>query len=73
MSTLPHSDGPHYPNGTHYIEAAWREALVEAEHARQQYATYLRAEDRKEDELGRLWLQLWRTERRREELYRRMP
>jgi hypothetical protein len=59
-------------DGADSIEQAWREALVEVEHLRQQYVAYLRATDRQEEELARLWLQLWRAERRRDELYRRM-
>jgi len=54
------------------IEQAWREAVVEVEHARQEYIAYLRMTDRSENEVGRLWLQLWRAERRRDELFRMM-
>jgi hypothetical protein len=60
------------PDGANSIEQAWREALVEVEHLRQRYLGYLRATDRQEDELARLWWQLWRAERRRDELFRRM-
>jgi hypothetical protein len=59
-------------DGANSIEQAWREALVEAEHLRQRYLAYLKATDRSEEELARLWWQLWRAERRREELFRRM-
>jgi hypothetical protein len=54
------------------VEAEWRAAMVQAEHARQDYAQYLRAADREESELGRLWLRLWLAERRRDELFRRL-
>jgi len=54
------------------IEAAWKAALVQAEYARRDYAQCLRAADRDESELGRLWLRLWLAERRRDELFRRL-
>jgi hypothetical protein len=38
--------------------------------ARQDYIQYLRAPDREESEVGRLWLRLWLAERRRDELFR---
>jgi hypothetical protein len=53
-------------------EAAWSEALVQAEYARRDYAQCLRAPERDESELRRLWLRLWFAERRREELFRRL-
>jgi hypothetical protein len=53
-------------------EAAWSEALVQAEYARRDYAQCLKAPERDESELGRLWLRLWLAERRREELFRRL-
>lgn len=52
------------------IEQAWRDALVEAERARQAYAEYLRHTLRDESELERLWLRLWSAERRRDQLLR---
>ena len=54
------------------VEAEWGAAMVQAEHARQDYAQYLRSADREESELGRLWLRLWLAERRRDELFRRL-
>ena len=54
------------------VEAEWGVAMVQAEHARQDYAQHLRAADREESELGRLWLRLWLAERRRDELFRRL-
>ena len=66
MSATPRADG------NDYVEAQWRAALVQAEQARQDYALCLRAADREESELGRLWLRLWLAERRREELFRRL-
>jgi hypothetical protein len=51
-------------------ERAWREALLEVEYARIAYLQQLRLPDRDERELDRLWLRLWRAERRRDELYR---
>jgi hypothetical protein len=46
----------------------WREALVEVEHARQAYVEHLKASDDETAEIDRLWLRLWRAERRRDEL-----
>lgn len=66
MSATPKTDG------NDYVEAQWRAALVQAERARQDYAQHLRAADREESELGRLWLRLWLAERRRDELFRRL-
>jgi len=54
------------------VEGEWLAALVQVEHARQDYAQYLRAADREESEVGRLWLHLWLAERRRDELFRRL-
>jgi hypothetical protein len=54
------------------VEAEWLAALVQVEHARQDYAQCLRAADREESEVGRLWLHLWLAERRRDELFRRL-
>jgi hypothetical protein len=66
MSSTPRADG------NDYVEAQWRAALVQAEQARQDYVLCLRAADREESELGRLWLRLWLAERRRDELFRRL-
>jgi hypothetical protein len=54
------------------VEGEWLAALVQVEHARQDYAQYLRAADTEESEAGRLWLHLWLAERRRDELFRRL-
>lgn len=67
MSTTPRAD-----SDDDYVEAQWRAAVVQAEHARQEYAQHLRAADRDESELGRLWVRLWLAERRRDELFRRL-
>jgi hypothetical protein len=64
MSTLPRAEG------LADVEAEWRAYVVEVEHARQDYIQYLRAPDREESEVGRLWLRLWLAERRRDELFR---
>jgi hypothetical protein len=53
-------------------EAAWNAAFVEAEYARRDYAQCLRASDRDESELGRLWMHLWLAEGRRDELFRQL-
>ena len=53
-------------------EAVWKAALVQAEYARRDYAQCLKATDRDESELARLWLRLWLAERHRDELFRRM-
>lgn len=45
---------------------AWREAVVEVERARQEYAASLKATD--DPTVARLWLRLWRAERRRDQL-----
>ena len=48
-------------------EREWREAIMEAEQARVEYARHIDADD---DLAGRRWLRLWRAERRRDELIR---
>ena len=53
-------------------EAAWNAAIVQAAYARRDYAQCLRASDRDESVLERLWLRLWLAERRRDELFRRL-
>jgi hypothetical protein len=53
-------------------DRAWREALLEVEYARVAYLQQLQLPERDERELDRLWLRLWRAERRRDELYRVM-
>lgn len=65
MSTLPQ-------NQTR-AEREWRDAVVEAEKSRQEFEQKLRKDDGEGDEraIGRLWLRLWRAERRRDELLRR--
>jgi hypothetical protein len=59
-------------SGSNDAEAAWKEALVQAENARRAYTEGLRATVEDEAELGRLWLRLWLAERRRDELLRRL-
>jgi hypothetical protein len=53
-----------------FTDRAWSEALLEVEYARVAYLQQLRQLDRDERELDRLWLRLWRAERRRDELHR---
>jgi len=55
-----------------YTDRAWSEALLEVEYARIAYLQQLRLPDRDEREVDRLWLRLWRAERRRDELHRVM-
>jgi hypothetical protein len=59
-------------SGPNDVEAAWKEALVQAQNARRDYTEGLRATVEDEAELGRLWLRLWLAERRRDELLRRL-
>ena len=51
----------------------WRDALVEVENLRQEYEQRLGEAEQHTDEraIGRLWLRLWRAERRRDELLKR--
>jgi hypothetical protein len=49
-------------------ERAWREALVEVEQARLEYAKHADASDEDDRAVGRRWLRLWQAERRRDEL-----
>jgi hypothetical protein len=51
-------------------EREWREALVEVEQARVEYAKHVDANDEDDYLMGRRWLRLWRAERRRDELVR---
>ena len=51
-------------------ESEWRTTLVEVERARREYEVMLRAHESDERAIGRLWLRLWRAERRRDELLR---
>jgi hypothetical protein len=53
-----------------FTDRAWCEALLEVEYARIAYLQQLRLPDPDERELDRLWLRLWRAERRRDELHR---
>jgi hypothetical protein len=64
MSATPRTEG------SGVLEQQWRSAIVEVERVRSEYAEHLRAVDRDEAELERLWLQLWIAERRRDELFR---
>lgn len=52
-------------------ERDWREALIEVERARVEYAEQVDAADEDDRAVGRRWLRLWRAERRRDELVRR--
>lgn len=51
-------------------ERQWGEAVVDVEYARQDYLEHLRRVHRDEAELNRLWLRLWKAERRRDELFK---
>jgi hypothetical protein len=51
-------------------ELEWREAIVEVERARADYATHVDSDHEDEYVAGRRWLRLWRAERRRDELMR---
>jgi hypothetical protein len=51
-------------------ESEWRTTLIEIEKARREYAALLRTHESNERAIGRLWLRLWRAERRRDELLR---
>ena len=49
-------------------QRAWREALMEVEQARMEYAKLTDESDADGRAVGRRWLRLWRAERRRDEL-----
>jgi hypothetical protein len=49
-------------------QRAWREALLEVEQARIDYAKLTDDSDVDDGAIGRRWLRLWRAERRRDEL-----
>jgi hypothetical protein len=51
-------------------EHDWREALIEVERARIEYADHADAADEDDHAMGRRWLRLWRAERRRDDLIR---
>jgi hypothetical protein len=51
-------------------ESDWRTTLIEIERARREYEALLRTHENNERAIGRLWLRLWRAERRRDELLR---
>jgi hypothetical protein len=70
--TLNLNASPSVEAGLSDGEAAWNAALIQAEYARRDYAQCLRASERDESELGRLWLLLWLAEWRRDELFRRL-
>lgn len=55
-------------NGIDGLSPEWRAAVLEVEHARQEYARALAAADHGETEVDIMWLRLWRAERRRDEL-----
>lgn len=54
-------------------ESEWRTTLIEIERARREYEALLRSHQSNERAIGRLWLRLWRAERRRDELLRSAP
>jgi hypothetical protein len=62
------SEGNDVPAGG---DREWREALVEVERARIEYAEQVEFRDEDERAVGRRWLRLWRAERRRDELIRK--
>lgn len=49
----------------------WRDAILEFERARLEYADVLESETEDSPAVGRRWLRLWLAERRRDELLRR--
>jgi hypothetical protein len=51
-------------------ESEWRTTLIEIERARRDYEALLESHESNERAIGRLWLRLWRAERRRDELLR---
>ena len=51
-------------------ESDWRTTLIEIERARRAYEALLQTHESDERAIGRLWLRLWRAERRRDELLR---
>jgi hypothetical protein len=51
-------------------ESDWRTTLIEIERARREYEALLRTHESDERAIGRMWLRLWRAERRRDELLR---
>lgn len=51
----------------------WREALVEVERARVDYARYSETDDEDDRAVGRRWLRLWRAERHRDDLIKKSP
>jgi hypothetical protein len=69
MSALPQD---HAGTST---EREWRETIVEVENLREEYERRLGdgdgAGESNDRAIGRLWLRLWRAERRRDELLRR--
>ncbi len=66
MSAVPLLDS------AYLTELDWRKAVVAAERARQEYTAYLHSATDEDEQQGRLWLRLWRAERRRDELYREL-
>ena len=52
-------------------DVEWREAQVELEQARREYAGHGEVGEEDERAVGRRWLRLWRAERRRDELIRK--
>ena len=61
---------PSFTESWSIVEQQRREAVAEVERVRSAYIEHLRAADRDEAELGRLWWHLLRAERRRDELFK---
>ncbi len=51
-------------------EDEWSAAVLEVERARQAYVERLRSAENDDPAIGRLWLRLWRAERKRDRLIR---
>jgi hypothetical protein len=49
-------------------EREWRDAVVEVELARVEYAKHAEAGEEDSHAVGRRWVRLWRAERRRDDL-----
>jgi hypothetical protein len=51
----------------------WLQVMIEVERAWQSYAEHVRSKGMDDPAIGRLWLRLWRAERRRDELLKTLP
>jgi hypothetical protein len=51
----------------------WLQVMIEVERAWQAYAECVRSKGMDDPAIGRLWLRLWRAERKRDELIRTLP